>query len=209
MTTIYLAGDSTVSSYPDRPVQGGWGEFLHRYTAQGVSVENRAIGGRSSKTFIEEGRLDDILADIQPGDWLFTQMGHNDASKEKPERHTDPFTTYKSYLSQYIHGARAKGATPLLLTPVGRFHEKDGEYINDFPDYCAAMKELADEEEVLLVDLNTASLQFYQISGIEKTTSYFMLSTGIEDRTHFTKEGADAIARLVSLELKDLGLTIV
>lgn len=140
--------------------------FTPLYSARGERREP-CHWWKKLKTFIEEGRLDDILADIQPGDWLFTQMGHNDASKEKPERHTDPFTTYKSYLSQYIHGARAKGATPLLLTPVGRFHEKDGEFINDFPDYCAAMKELADEEEVLLVDLNTASLQFYQISGIE------------------------------------------
>ncbi|MGG1696046.1 rhamnogalacturonan acetylesterase [Bacillus zhangzhouensis] len=209
MTTIYLAGDSTVCSYPDRPVQGGWGEFLHLYTANDVSVINKAIGGRSSKTFIEEGRLDDILIKIQPGDWLFIQMGHNDASTKKPERHTDPFTTYKAYLSQYIQGAREKGANPLLLTPVGRFHEENGVYVNDFPAYCEAMKELADEEQVLIVDLMKASLDFYQASGHEKTASYFMLSTGIDDRTHFTKTGADAIARLVSLELKDLGLSFV
>ena len=93
-------------------------------------------------------------------DWLFTQMGHNDASKDKPERHTEPLQRIKATCLKYIHEQERKGQPRFLLTPVGRFHEKDGEYINDFPDYCAAMKELADEEEVLLVDLNTASLQF-------------------------------------------------
>nr|WGD78839.1 beta-galactosidase [Bacillus subtilis] len=119
---IYLAGNSTVQTYGDSTNQGGWGQFLGSHLPEHIQVINRAIGGRSSKTFVEEGRLQAILDVIEPDDWLFVQMGHNDASKNKPERYTEPYTTYKQYLKQYIAGAREKGAHPLVITPVARFH---------------------------------------------------------------------------------------
>ncbi|MEC1352968.1 rhamnogalacturonan acetylesterase [Bacillus sonorensis] len=209
MTTIYLAGDSTVQNYQANSPQGGWGEFLQSYLSEDVQVVNRAIGGRSSKTFVEEGRLAAILEVIKKGDWLFVQMGHNDSSKDKPERYTDPYTTYKQYLRMYIEGARQKEATPLLITPVARLHYENGVFLNDFPDYCIAMKQLAEEEHVLLIDLMNKSLQHFAEKGYSDIFKYFMISENVNDYTHFTKKGAWEIAKLVSSGMQELGLPFV
>ncbi|MDR4955832.1 rhamnogalacturonan acetylesterase [Bacillus sonorensis] len=209
MTTIYLAGDSTVQNYQANSPQGGWGGFLQSYLSEDVQVVNRAIGGRSSKTFVEEGRLAAILEVIKKGDWLFVQMGHNDSSKDKPERYTDPYTTYKQYLRMYIEGARQKEATPLLITPVARLHYENGVFLNDFPDYCIAMKQLAEEEHVLLIDLMNKSLQHFAEKGYSDIFKYFMISENVNDYTHFTKKGAREIAKLVSSGMQELGLPFV
>lgn len=185
------------------------GEFLQSYLSEDVQVVNRAIGGRSSKTFVEEGRLAAILEVIKKGDWLFVQMGHNDSSKDKPERYTDPYTTYKQYLRMYIEGARQKEATPLLITPVARLHYENGVFLNDFPDYCIAMKQLAEEEHVLLIDLMNKSLQHFAEKGYSDIFKYFMISENVNDYTHFTKKGAREIAKLVSSGMQELGLPFV
>nr|WP_269154387.1 rhamnogalacturonan acetylesterase [Bacillus sonorensis] len=204
-----MAGDSTVQNYQANSPQGGWGEFLQSYLSEDVQVVNRAIGGRSSKTFVEEGRLAAILEVIKKGDWLFVQMGHNDSSKDKPERYTDPYTTYKQYLRMYIEGARQKEATPLLITPVARLHYENGVFLNDFPDYCIAMKQLAEEEHVLLIDLMNKSLQHFAEKGYSDIFKYFMISENVNDYTHFTKKGAREIAKLVSSGMQELGLPFV
>ncbi|MGE6629217.1 rhamnogalacturonan acetylesterase [Bacillus sp. NPDC077027] len=202
-SSIYLAADSTVQRYDDTTNQGGWGQFLHEYITSDFKVINRAIGGRSSKTFVEEGRLDRILQDILPNDWLFVQMGHNDASKNNPDRYTEPFTTYKYYLRQYVTGARQKGASSLLITPVARFHYKNGQFINDFPDYCTAMNQVAEEEQVPLIDLMEKSLAHFKAIGEKTVYTYFMVSEGINDYTHFTKKGAREMARLVAEGMRE------
>ena len=208
-TTIYLAGDSTVQNYKADSPQGGWGEFLQLYVSEDVQVINRAIGGRSSKTFVEEGRLASILDVIKKGDWLFVQMGHNDSSKDKPERYTEPYTTYKQYLKMYVDGARQKEAVPLLITPVARLHYKDGVFLNDFPDYCIALKQVAAEEDLLLIDLMDRSLQHFSEKGYSEIFKYFMISENINDYTHFTKKGAREMAKLVSAGIEELGLPLV
>ncbi|MGM0861916.1 MAG: rhamnogalacturonan acetylesterase [Bacillota bacterium] len=205
---IYLAGDSTVQTYGQSTNQGGWGQFLGGHVPDHIQVINKAIGGRSSKTFVEEGRLQAILDIIEPDDWLFVQMGHNDASKDKPERYTEPYTTYKQYLKQYVTGVREKGAHPLLITPVSRFHYQNGVFLNDFPDYCIAMKQTAAEENVRLIDLMEKSLAFFTAQGEETVYSYFMVSEGVNDYTHFTKTGANEIAKLVAEGIKELGLPL-
>src|SRR5699024_6911121 len=83
---VYLAGDSTVQTYHEDQDQAGWGQFIQHYFTDRVQVHNHAIGGRSSKTFIQEGRLDEIIASIAKGDYLLIQMGHNDSTKIRPER---------------------------------------------------------------------------------------------------------------------------
>lgn len=196
--TIFIAGDSTVQTYQNSDEdQGGWGEFLTDHFTEDVCVSNHSIGGRSSKTFVKEGRLLKILEEIRERDLLFIQMGHNDATKEKPERYTEPFTTYKNYLKMYIDGAKEHRAIPFLITPVARLHVVDNQFINDFPDYCVAMKELAEEEDVTLIDLMEDSLKFYQRIGYKQALSLFMASMNGKDYTHFTKKGAKEIARLI------------
>ncbi|TCN21486.1 rhamnogalacturonan acetylesterase [Mesobacillus foraminis] len=202
---IYLAGDSTVQTYETKDIpQAGWGQYIAKYFGQEVEFVNHAIGGRSSKTFVTEGRLDAVLNMLQGLDYLLIQMGHNDAAADKPERWTDAFTTYKEYLKKYINGARNRGAVPVLITPVATLHFKNGTFVNDFPDYCQAMTQVAKEERVELIDLMNSSLRFYSSLGYEKAAQLFMGSINGTDWTHFTESGANQIARLVALGVKEL-----
>lgn len=206
---IFLASDSTVQAYSEenRP-QAGWGEFIGKYFSNDVEIVNHAIGGRSSKTFVEEGRLDAILEVIQPGDYLFVQMGHNDATPQRPQRYTEPYTSYKQYLKMYIEGARKKDAIPVFITPVGRLHYEKGKFINSFPEYCKAMKELAEELDVRLVDLMSKSLDYFTSIGYDEAYKLFMISSNGTDTTHLTVKGANEAARLVAEGVKELSLNI-
>ena len=172
---IFLASDSTVQKYEEEKYQGGWGEFLQDYFTKDVQIMNHAIGGRSSKTFVEEGRLKRITEEMGADDYLLIQMGHNDSTKSRPERYTNPFTTYKEYLKLYIKSARMCQAEPVLITPVARLHQENGEFINDFPDYCQAMKEVAQEENVPLLDLMERSLSLFAKMGYAEVVSFLMV----------------------------------
>ncbi|WP_438446399.1 rhamnogalacturonan acetylesterase [Gorillibacterium sp. sgz5001074] len=203
--TLYLASDSTCQNYDEASAPlAGWGMFLGEDLLPSVRIVNRAIGGRSSKSFIVEGRLEAIREEMAPGDWLFIQMGHNDSTKEKPERYTEPFEEYKGYLKQYIQAARERGAHPLLITPVARLHWDGGQFVNDFPDYCRTMKQLAEEEQVPLVDLMERSLEHWTAVGFEEARTYFMVSVNGTDHTHFTERGARAVAALLAQEIREL-----
>ncbi|WP_426451826.1 rhamnogalacturonan acetylesterase [Paenibacillus sp. S-38] len=216
--TAYLAGDSTVQTYSSRYYpQAGWGQKIGEYFTDDVIFANKAIGGRSSRSFVNDGRLDTILNEIRPGDYLFVQFGHNDASSN-PERYAAPYTTYKEYLKMYLDGAKQRGATPVLVTPVGRRSwDANGLFKNDFPDYYAAMKQVAEEQNVQLLDLNSRSIAFYNTVGIEETKALFLwLEPGVypnfpndvQDNTHFQEAGAVEIARLVTEGIRDLQLGI-
>jgi lysophospholipase L1-like esterase len=206
---IFLAGDSTVQNYDEsEKIQGGWGEFLQNYFTIDVQIINHAIGGRSSKTFIEEGRLNKIAEELGAGDFLFIQMGHNDATKNKPERYTDPFTSYKEYLKQYVECARMYQSEPVFITPVARLHQENERFLNDFPEYCQAMKEVAEDENVLLIDLMEKSLNLFETIGYQEAFPFFMVSVNGTDHTHFTKKGANQMAGLVAEGIKELNLSI-
>lgn len=198
MKKIFLASDSTCQTYEkEQSPQAGWGQFLANYLAD-YEIHNHAIGGRSSKTFILEGRLDAMKNSMQPGDYLLIQMGHNDSTKEKPERFTEPYHDYKDYLKQYIDTARQRQAIPILITPVARLHYVLDEFLNDFNDYCNAMKEVAEEQNIELIDLMKHSILHYQEVGYEEVKSYYMVAHNGTDYTHFTEKGANQIARIVS-----------
>jgi lysophospholipase L1-like esterase len=206
---VYLAGDSTVQTYSvEHAPQAGWGQFIHNYFSDNVIINNHAIGGRSSKTFVTEGRLEAIGSEIGQGDYLFIQMGHNDSTVSKPERYTDPDTDYKAYLHMYVDSARKREATPVFITPVGRLHYEQGSFMNDFPAYCKAMKEVAAEAEVLLIDLMQKSLQQFTAVGYEEAKSFFMISSNGTDCTHFTEKGANRMAALVAQGVKELGIPV-
>ena len=216
---IYLAGDSTVQTYdPGYVPQAGWGQMIDRYFDGAVTFRNHAIGGRSSKNFISQGRLDEILRVINPGDYLMVQFGHNDATIGVDDRYASP-ADYKEYLRTYVHGARQRGATPILVTPVGRrdYDEATGKFRVSFPEYVAKMQELAAEESVPLVDLSASSRAYYDQIGPEDTKSVFLhvdagvypnRPTGTVDNTHFQEYGAIQIARLVAGGVKGLNLPL-
>jgi lysophospholipase L1-like esterase len=172
------------------------------FLRKGVEVTNRAINGRSSKSFVDEGRLDAILAAIRPGDLLLIQFGHNDEKIDDPTRYTEPWTTYQDYLRLYVDGARGRGARPLLATPAERRRfDADGNAVPTHGDYPAAMRALAQQERVTLLDIEALSLALWQRLGVEETKVYFNWTETEQDNTHFNPPGAIAVARLVAREL--------
>jgi lysophospholipase L1-like esterase len=216
---VYLAGDSTVMSYraAHHYPQQGWGGRLPEMFPSGVSFSNHAIGGRSSKSFIDEGRLAAILGVIKPGDYLFVQFGHNDIYSD-PRLHTDPFTSYKTYLEIYVDLARQYGAIPVLVTPMGkRRFDSNGRFLNDFAERASAMRQLASEKFVPLIDLNAKSIAFYNSIGVPATTDIFLwlpanqypnFPNGVQDGTHFQEHGAAQLARLVAEGIADSALPL-
>lgn len=215
---VYLAGDSTVATlgtnnYP----QQGWGGRIADYFTAGVTFSNRAIGGRSSKSYIDEGRLAAILGVIKPGDYLFIQFGHNDIYSD-PRLYTEPYTTYKTYLSMYIDLSRQYGAIPVLVTPPGRRqYDSSGAFINGFADRATAMKQLAAEKYVPLIDLNAKSIALYNAVGVTSSKDVFLwlaaglypnFPKGVSDSIHFQEYGANQLARLVVQGIEEAGLDV-
>lgn len=215
---FYLAGDSTMSNYADsRAPRMGWGQVFHHYFTDRVKIWNEAASGRSSKTFIEEGRLDKIKNSMGQNDYLFIQFGHND-SKRNSERYTEPFTTYKANLKKFIMAALEKRAHPILITPVQRRNFTDsGKVIDKHGDYPAAMRELALELNVPLLDITRESTRLLEKLGVEASKDLFMwlkpgkyayYPDGEQDNTHFTEYGAYQIAGLIVEEIRQLNLEI-
>ncbi|MBW8796042.1 MAG: rhamnogalacturonan acetylesterase [Streptomyces sp.] len=201
--TLYIAGDSTAAQkYADAAPETGWGMALPFFLRKEVAVSNQAVNGRSSKSFVDEGRLDAILATIRPHDLLLVQFAHNDEKSDDPTRYTEPWTTYQDYLRLHIEGARAHGARPVLATPVERRRfDADGNAVPTHGDYPAAMRALAAREHVALLDIEALSLALWQSLGVEATKAYFNWTDTEQDNTHFNPPGAIAVARLVAQEL--------
>ncbi len=213
---LFIAGDSTVADQPvDSYPYAGWGQTLPMWLKADVAVDNRAVSGRSSKSFIAEGRLDAIWAAIRAGDYLLIQFGHNDQKPDEP-RHTEPFSTYKQHLRLFIEGARKRGAQPILLTSVQRrYFDEYGGLTDTHGDYVTAMKELAVEEDVPCIDLAAKSRELFERLGPEGTKSlllwgapgeFIRYPNGIQDNTHFQEAGAVRIAELVAEGLRELKL---
>ncbi|MEU4767578.1 rhamnogalacturonan acetylesterase [Actinosynnema sp. NPDC023794] len=214
---VYIAGDSTASTYvSSQAPRAGWGQALPVFLTSDAVAVNVARSGASSKSFIDQGRLDHILARIKPGDYLLISFGHNDEKIDDPTRYTEPSTTYKSYLSQYVDKSRAKGANPVLVTPVERRRfTSAGTTSPSHGAYPAAMRELAAAKRVPLIDLTASSTALWNRVGVEGTKKYFMhlaagqypnYPDGVQDNTHFQAFGAIEVARLVATSLRDQGV---
>jgi lysophospholipase L1-like esterase len=201
--TVFIAGDTTAAQkYADAAPETGWGMAFPFFLCSGLAVANHAVNGRSSKSFIDEGRLDVVLEAIRPGDLLIIQFGHNDSKVADPTRYTEPWSTYQDYLRQYIDGARARGARPVLATSVERRKfDAGGNAVPTHGDYPAAMTALAEEEGVALLDIQALSIALWQRLGVEETKKYFNWTATEQDNTHFNPPGAIAVARLVVSEL--------
>ncbi|MFJ6610289.1 rhamnogalacturonan acetylesterase [Streptomyces sp. NPDC091289] len=215
--TLHIAGDSTAATKTaDAAPETGWGMALPFFLAHHLRVANHAVNGRSSKSFIDEGRLTALLDGVRPGDLLLVQFGHNDEKTEDPARGTDPDTTYREYLRQYVRGARARQARPVLLTSVERRRfAPDGTARPTHGEYPAAMRALAAEEGVPLLDLQALSLARWQQLGPDGTLPLFLWlkpgespnhPDGTEDNTHFRPPGAVDAARMTARALLDAGV---
>ncbi|WP_428232419.1 rhamnogalacturonan acetylesterase [Flavobacterium sp.] len=232
-TTIYLIGDSTVADYSlekdyqtKKFPQVGWGQMFQSFfqkdslklvatilgNATEVKIDDRAKGGRSTRTFFQEGRWAAVYNALQKGDIVMIQFGHNDASVEKTERYVN-IEGYKEFLRLFINQTREKGATPILMTPVARNYPwKDGKLTNVHGEYPQAVKDVAKELNVKVIDLNELSMEFFSSKGQDfVTTKYFMnfeagtypgYPDGQKDNTHFQTAGGIEVARLVFNAMK-------
>lgn len=210
---IFVVGDSTSSAYQhsERP-RAGWGQALPLLLGPQADVFNYAWSGASSKSFADAGLLDEVVALLQPGDFLLISFGHNDEKVEDPARGTAPQTTFKEYLQKYIDGAAGRGAKAVLVTPVERRRFSAlGVAQDSHGAYPQAVRELAAATGTPLVDLTASSKDLWQKLGAEKTKSHFLHASpgqypqypqGVTDNTHFQAEGALAVARLVASELR-------
>jgi len=206
--TIFLAGDSTMAAkLPDKRPETGWGEMLGGHFKDGaVRVENRAMNGRSTKTFISEGRWQKIIDDLRKGDFVFVQFGHNDESKDKGERYTPP-EDYRKNLIRFVEEVRAKGGNPVLLTPVMRRRfDKDGKFYDTHGEYPGIVRDVAKELKSSLIDMHRSSEVVIVKYGVEGSRKLFLqlkpgenanYPSGIEDNTHFSPLGAEEMAQLV------------
>ncbi len=198
---IFIAGDSTAAEYgPERAPQAGWGQMLQSwFDPARWEVRNHAKGGRSARSFIEEGRLEAIERDLRGGDILLIQFGHNDAKREDATRYDDPAQAYPQYLSRYLDVARKHGATPILVTPVARLVYDFGSLLDTHGLYTQAMKQLAAQRKVVLIDLNASSSDWIRALGEQAAKPYFLFvpAQGKADGTHFSTAGATAVACLV------------
>lgn len=211
---VFLAGDSTVATntlatYP----QMGWGQVIGEFLKENVEVWNFAVNGRSTKSFIDEGRLKQIELLIGKGDFLFIQFGHNDI-KPQEDRHTDPYTTYTENLIKYCNVALNAGATPVLINSMHRRKfDETGHIINTHDEYPEAVRKLATKLELPVVDLTNLSKKLYESYGDEESKSLFMwlkpgeypiYPEGSKDDTHFNYKGAKIMAGVVAEGLKAL-----
>ena len=210
---IFVVGDSTSSAYQhsERP-RAGWGQALPLLLGPQADVFDYAWSGASSKSFADAGLLDEVVALLQPGDYLLISFGHNDEKVEDPARGTDPQTTFKEYLQKYIDGAAGRGTKAVLVTPVERRRFSAlGVAQDSHGAYPQAVRELAAATGTPLVDLTASSKDLWQKLGAEGTKSHFLYASpgqypqypqGVTDNTHFQAEGALAVARLVASELR-------
>ena len=210
--TLYTIGDSTMAPNtkcdedPGDPGRG-WADPLQQcFDPAQLVVRNCAVSGRSTKSFIDEGRWQKVLDRIVPGDLLLIQFGHNDAKKSDPKRYTDPETTFKENLRRFVNEARGKGATPILATSiVRRQFGKDGTLRDSHGRYVPAAAEVAAELNVPLVDMNRLTGELVLKYGPEESKKLYLyvepnvaerFPDGNADDTHLCIRGAEEFAAL-------------
>lgn len=221
---IYMAGDSTMAHYAGKyPPLTGWGMEMQKLCKEGVAVHNRAVGGRSSKSFITEKLWEKIMNDAKKGDFVIIQFGHNDAARGDKNlyRSTYPENTYRHYLRIYIDEARSKGLIPILCTQTllcdfGR----DGKLAKNRPmneKYVAACREIAKETGCFFIDINACAAERLAKLTQAEAESYYMVvkkgeypnyPDGKNDRCHLHKRGAEFYAKMFVEEAKKQQLPI-
>ncbi len=203
---IFMIGDSTMADKPtyDNP-ERGWGQLLPQFFDSSVTIFNHAKNGRSTRTFINEGRWDSVYNQLTKGDYVIIQFGHNDQSKEKVDRYTPP-EDFKKNLYKFVKETREKGATPILCTPIMRRRfDSTGKFYDVHGVYPDLVREVARELNVCLVDMHWESEKVIIQHGAEGSKIIFLhinpgeynsLPEGKKDDTHFSEYGAKLMAKI-------------
>lgn len=237
--TIFLAGDSTVQSYtPDKMPQMGWGQQLYSFLKEAgeckiynrdislgshvvtyemphIMIENHSLAARSSRSFIEQGRLENIMKVAEPGDVMLVQFAHNDAYEAREERFV-PVDNFGEWLNKYNEACKEKGMKCIFITPVTmRVFDTEGHCLIAFKEYRAAMLKAASEYKVPCIDLSLESTKLVDRLGPEKARDLYLwvwpgeypdtaFSNGNKDNAHFQEYGAKNMASIVAKGLKTM-----
>ena len=219
-TTIYCIGDSTMADKkdPEQNPEHGWAQVLNSFFTEEVIVDNRAVNGRSSKSFITEKRWDSVYRALKPGDYVFIQFGHNDQKFKDSSRYTNPHTTYRHNLIRFVNETREKGAKPVLFSSIVRrnFNEH-GTLVDTHGAYPLEARLVAKEFEVPFIDLQYLTEIWETSYGPEQSkklhlhfkpgeNSYY--PDGKEDNTHLSRRGAIEVSALVIQQIKSLKLSL-
>ena len=214
--TIYTIGDSTMADKkPEVYPETGWCQVLGSYFDETVTVENHARNGRSSKSFIDEGRWEAVLDSLKPGDFVFIQFGHNDQKEYDSTRYTSPWGSYTENLEKFVNETREKDATPILLTSiVRRKFGGDGLLIDTHGAYPEATRLVAEKLDVQLIDLQKLTGEWVNALGDEPSKEMFLwvppggnYPEGKQDDTHLSEKGASAVAQMALGECISKGVT--
>lgn len=204
MTRVFYIGDSTVQlnkidTYP----QTGMSQVLELFLKPGIQVMPHGKNGRSTKSFLDEGRFAPVQAQLDQGDFLLIQFGHND-EKDDPARHTDAFGSFQENLRLFIRAAREKGAYPVLITPIARrLFDENGSFLpGSHGDYPAAIRQVGAAEAVPVADLTALTEAFLEELGDEASKPLFVWP---KDNTHLKYDGAVQMVTLLSRELERFG----
>ena len=193
--------------FDDNP-ERGWGMFLPNYLSDEIRIENHAVNGRSTKSFIKENRWETVMNRLTAGDFVMIQFGHNDSKIEDTNRYAAPQTLYRANLTKMVNEALAKGAFPILITPVmRRKFDAEGKFVDQHGEYPGVVRELAKTLNVPLIDLHKSSETMIVNEGVENSKRFFLhiplkhfknyKSNKEEDNTHFSDYGAASVASLV------------
>lgn len=212
---LFLIGDSTMSDKqdPDENPEHGWGQVLPELLNEHIKVKNHAVNGRSSKSFIDEGRWEAVLGELKPGDYVFIQFGHNDQKVKAPTRFTNPFTGYRYNLERFVKETREKGAKPVLFSSIVRRNfNVEGVLVDTHGEYPLVVRMVAKDMDVPFVDLQWLTEQLETTYGSEKSKELHLhfepgenkyFSEGKADDTHLSEEGAILVASLALQELSE------
>ena len=209
---LYMAGDSTMAQKPLDLPERGWGMALNGFFKDPAMIQNHAVNGRSTKSFINEGRWARLVAALQPGDFVLIQFGHNDEKVERPDVGTKPETEFRDNLRRFIRDVRAKQATPILATPIARRKfDAAGKLTPTHGLYPAVVRQVAAEEKVGLIDLEHATAEWLQSVGDADSKKFFMwiapgtnpkIPQGRQDDTHLVDAGAVKVAELAAAQIR-------
>ncbi|BBE19955.1 rhamnogalacturonan acetylesterase [Aquipluma nitroreducens] len=207
--TVWTIGDSTMANKKAEVApETGWCQVFSAFVDQSVDVKNRAINGRSTKSFITEGRWKSVLDSLQSGDYVFIQFGHNDEKIKDSTRYTEPFTSYRKNLERFVSETREKGATPILFTPIVRRKFENGFLTDTHGNYPVAVRQVATEMNVPMIDLQLLTAGAVTVLGDEASKQIYLWTPptdrfpeGRKDDTHLKVEGATLVAKLAAQQL--------
>lgn len=218
--TVFMIGDSTMANKedPENNPERGWGMLFHKIFNEKVTISNHAVNGRSTKSFIDEGRWDSVLNQLSPGDYVIIQFGHNDMKIKDPRRYTNAYSAYRRNLEKFVNETRSKKAYPIICSSIVRRHfNEEGTLVDTHGPYPFVARIVAKDLDVPFLDLQQKTEDWIISMGPEDSKKYFMnldpgecdlFPEGRIDNTHLVEKGAYTVSVFAAEELVRLDVPL-